>query len=409
MLGRFPSSVLLVTLLASRAFSQQTLVSERVSFAPPIVFNSLGSYPTGIAAGDFNNDGIQDLIVGDLALSEGTVALGNGDGTFTSWKGGCGTGDPAGVVAVGKFDGQNLDALANDTEYGVAAMCLGDGTGYFSDGTFFIENQLTTVTGFAVGDFNRDHNQDLALVSDEQGFPVGQLLVYLGNGDGSFQQPKTFNTTTNPVAVATGDFNNDGNPDLVVLTNDTGDFGGYVAVLLGNGKGGFGAPHLFRIPKDHPNLGFSPPSAIAVGDFDGDKRLDVAIAISDWTASGEGYVVVLLGNGDGTLHRGQVAPAGQNPLSIFVADFNGDGIPDLVVGNVPCASGCGSLGSISVLLGRGDGTFRPRQTFDVNGSFPQITVADFNGDGKPDVATANGNSSTISILLNTTSWPRKAK
>lgn len=387
----------------------QAASSRLLSFAPPIVFNSAGSYPTGIAAGDFNNDGIPDLIVGDLALSGASVALGNGDGTFGQWGGVCGTGDPPSVVAVGKFDGQNLDALANDTEYGIAAVCLGDGTGYFSGGGIFAANPLTTVMGFAVSDFNRDRNEDVALVSEEQGLPVGQLLVFLGNGDGTFQQPRVLNTEANPVAVATGDFNGDGNPDLVVLTNDIGDFGGYVAVLLGDGKGGFGKPLTFRIPKNHGNLGFSPLSAIAVGDFNGDHNLDVALAVSDWTSNATSYVLILLGNGNGTFRRGQLAPAGPNPLSIAVADFNGDGIPDVVTGNARCATGCDGAGSISVLLGIGDGTFQQPRTFLVNGGFPGLVVADFNGDGKPDVATANADSSTISILLNTTPWPNKKK
>src|SRR5262245_1645537 len=86
------------------AHPQAPSVGSGLSFAPPIVFDSVGSYPTGIAAGDFNNDGIPDLIVGDLALSVASVARGNGDGTFTQWDGDCGTGNPPSVVAVGKFD-----------------------------------------------------------------------------------------------------------------------------------------------------------------------------------------------------------------------------------------------------------------------------------------------------------------
>ena len=404
-------SVVFLTLVfasVSPAYAQE--ISRSLSFASPIVFRSIGSYPTGIAAGDFNNDGIPDLIVGDLELSGASVALGNGNGTFGSWGGVCGTGGPPNVVAVGKFDGQNLDALANDMEDGLAAVCLGDGTGDFSGGGTFVVNQLTTVTGFAVADFNRDHNQDVALITEQQGFPVGQLLVFLGNGDGTFQQPKVLNTTTNPVAVAAGDFNGDGNPDLVVLTNDPNDDGGYVAVLLGDGKGGFSRPILFRIPEERPRqLGSSPPSAIAVGDFNGDHNLDVAVSMSDWTSNDSSFVLILLGNGDGTFRKGQLTQAGPNPMSVAVADFNGDGIPDLVTDNARCATGCNGPGSFSVLLGNGDGTFLQPQTFFVNGEFPGFVVADFNGDGKPDVATANADSGTISVVLNTTPWPSKKK
>jgi len=85
-----------------------------------------------------------------------------------------------------------------------------------------------------------------------------------------------------------------------------------------------------------------------------------------------------------------------------VADFNGDGIPDLAVGNIYRDA----PGAVSVLIGKGDGTFYLPQTFPVNGEWPYMTVADFNNDGKPDIATANADSSTISILLNTTPWPK---
>lgn len=396
--------VVLFALYRCLAFSQEVPAVPRVSFAPPIVFNSAGSYPTGIAAGDFNNDGTPDIIVGDLALSDAVVALGNADGTFGPWAGGCGS-DPVSVVGVGKFDGKNPDALVNDTNFGLANVCYGDGTGEFpASGTFFV-NESTTVMGFAVDDFNRDGNQDVAMVSEQQGFPAGEVIMFPGDGKGSFGTPTVLNTTLNPVAIAAGDFNNDGNPDLVVLADDTADFGGYVAVLLGNGKGQFGRRKLFRLPKNHGNLGFSPLSAIAVGDFNGDHKLDVAVAVSDWTSNVTSYVVILLGNGDGTFRKAKLAPAGPNPLTLMVADFNGDGIPDLVVGNVLRDV----LGTVSVLLGKGDGTFYLPQTFAVNGQFPYMTVADFNNDGKPDIATANSDSSTISILLNTTPWPGDKK
>ena len=400
--------VLLVAGLNPSVFAQSketVLYSSQgrgVSFSSPIVFPSAGSYPTGIAAGDFNNDGIADLIVGDVALTAASVSLGNGDGTFGGWDSGCGF-DSVNVVGTARFDGRNLDALVNDIYDGLAQVCFGNGQGYFSgNGTFFV-NPSTTVTAFAVDDFNRDANEDIAMTADEQGLPVGELLMFPGDGKGSFGTPTVLNTTANPVAAAAGDFNNDGAPDLVVLTDDVGDFGGDVAVFLGNGKGQFSHPKLFRIPKDHGKLGFSPLSTLVVGDFNGDHKLDVAVAISDWTSNATSYVIILLGHGDGTFRRGQIAPAGPNPITMAVADFNGDGIPDLAVGNIFRDA----PGAVSVLIGKGDGAFYAPQTFLVNGEFPYMTVADFNNDGKPDIATANADSSSISILLNTTRWSER--
>jgi len=392
-----------ICLLAAPGYCQKSSSSPHVSFANPIVFPSEGPFPTGIASGDFNNDGIPDLIVGDNAASVASVALGNGDGTFGDWIGGCGTSDPSSVVAVGKFDGKNLDALANDIWGGYAALCLGDGTGEFPKTELFPVNVSNIVTSFASADFNRDGTDDLAFVTGLNGLGVGELYVYLSNGDGTFRGPLLRTATTNPVAVATGDFNNDGNQDIVILTDDNTDFGAYVAVLLGDGTGGFTSPIKFRIPKYHGN-DIAWASALAVADFNGDHNLDVAVTfIRDSDRSS--YVLILLGNGDGTLRKGATSHAGPDPMSVAVADFNGDGIPDLVVANDPCSPSCGNPGSISVLVGNGDGTFQPPQTFSVNGEFPQLTVADVNGDGKPDVVTANGDSRSITVLLNTTPWP----
>jgi hypothetical protein len=384
--------------------------SQEVQFAAPIVFASAGSYPAGIAAGDFNNDGIPDLIVGDEALSEAEVALGNGDGTFGGWNTGCGDGAPANVVAVGRFDGKNLGALVNDTERSYGTLCLGDGTGNFSGGDLFTVNGETTVTGFASADFNKDGNEDLVLVSAGQNWPVGEIAVYLGNGDGTFQNPMSLTRRAGPVAVSTGDFNGDGNPDIAVLTQDFGDFGGYVAVFLGDGKGSFGRPTLFRLPKNHGALGFSPLSGMAVGDFDGDGRLDVAVAVSDGSSNQTSYVGILLGNGDGSFRMGQLAPAGPDPVSIAAADFNGDLVLDLVTANFGCVDPINHGGCVGILIGNGDGTFQKPSLFKVSGNAPwPLTVADFNGDGKPDVATANGDSGSITVLLNTTQFPTEKR
>jgi|HubBroStandDraft_5_1064220.scaffolds.fasta_scaffold21129_2 hypothetical protein len=394
----------LVVLLVPLAYTKEKPAPPQVHFARPVVFRTAGNDPSGIAAGDFNNDGIPDLLVGDSGGGMSFVALGKGDGTFGDWLGGCASGDGGGdpaFVAVGKFGGPLLDALGNG-EQGYAFMCEGDGNGHFSGRWTFAFDPNEYAVGFATADFNRDGNLDVALIGQE-----GELIVYLEGAEGdTFWPAHTLYAMTTPVFIAAGDFNGDDNPDIVVLTSDYSDSGGYVGVLLGDGKGGFGSPLLFRIPEN--DLGYSRPSALAVGDFNGDGKLDVAVAISNWTSNDTSYVAILLGNGDGTFRKGQIAPAGPNPQSVAAADFNGDGILDLVVGNVPCGEGCGSPGSISVLLGNGDGTFQPPQTFAAGGAWPQVVVADFNGDGKPDVATANGDSSSVSVLLNITPAPRGA-
>lgn len=175
-------------------------------------------------------------------------------------------------------------------------------------------------------------------------------------------------------------------------------------MLLGNGKGGFGHPLVY--PLHGLSLSVD-PLAMSLGDFDGDNKLDLALAYVNIGAA-PASVRILLGNGDGTFRNGARIHMEQFNASVVTADFNGDGIPDLVVPGIHCPIDGHYPNCISVLLGKGDGTFWPPASFREGTGAGQITVADFNGDGKPDVAGVNG--ATVSILLNTTPFPaRKAK
>ncbi|HKV61586.1 MAG TPA: VCBS repeat-containing protein, partial [Candidatus Acidoferrum sp.] len=173
-----------------------------------------------------------------------------------------------------------------------------------------------------------------------------------------------------PAAVALGDFNGDGRVDLVVA--DWGPPG--VSILLNNSDGTFQTAHSF--------IAGTNPSSVAVGDFNGDGKLD--LAISNW---GSNNVSVLLGNGDGTFQAAVSFAAGSSPRSVAVADFNHDGKLDIVVANWGC-SGFQSCpaSNVSVLLGNGDGTFQAVRNFPVGEAPVSVAVGDFNGDGIPDLA-----------------------
>jgi hypothetical protein len=173
---------------------------------------------------------------------------------------------------------------------------------------------------------------------------------------------------TNPIAVAIGDFDVNGKPDLVVANQGSDN----ISVVLGNGDGSFQ-------PATNYAVGFI-PQAVGVGDFDGDGKPDVAVANNFAPSS----VSVLLGNGDGTLQAAVNYPTADNPTSLVIGDFNGDQKPDIAL-----SSGYTDPGTVTILLGNGDGTFLPSVTFSA-GRFPYAMASgDFNRDNKLDLVIAN--------------------
>jgi hypothetical protein len=178
-----------------------------------------------------------------------------------------------------------------------------------------------------------------------------------------------------PSAVAVGDFDGDGKLDAVVANFGSDN----VSVLLGNGDGTLRDAHNYRVG--------SGPQSIAVGDFNSDGKLDLAVA-----TLGSNKLSVLLGNGDGTFRRGVNYHVGMGPQFVAAADFNGDGKLDLAVAN-------SADNQVNLLVGNGDGTFRPAQSYRVGIAPQSIAVEDFNGDGALDLAVTNSGSNDVSVLL----------
>ena len=444
--------------------------------------------PTSVAIGDFNNDGKPDVIV---TLSVGgsscvAVLLGNGDGTLAEQLL-FGTADTVQFVAVGDFNSDGkLDWVATtnnpvdsvslalgrgDGTFGAARMYTADNApAWFAFGDFnsdgvldmLVTNQpantidlllgnkngtFQTATGVSfsgvpgvvvTGDFNNDGKQDF-VVRNNSGSP-NTVAVYLGNGNGTFQTPKSFSTGgVNGTWVVAGDFNGDGKPDLAVSNNDSSSPN--IAILLGNGDGTFGTPiitstggaslswlaaadvnkdgHLDLIAVDNTNqdiviflgkgdgsfqtpstLSQSSPLIVAAGDFNNDGNPDLLV-------TGNGNANIYLGNGNGTFNSPLTVTLttlnAQAALWVGVGDFNLDGNLDFVVGAAPPRGQSFLYQGIRLLLGNGDGTFQAAQEYlagQGNVLLP-ASVGDFNGDGAPDLAVMDFENS-IMVLLNQT-------
>jgi Big-like domain-containing protein/VCBS repeat protein len=352
-----------------------------------------GNTPLSMATGDFNSDGVPDLVAINYCGSDTTcgspgtvtILLGNGDGTFTATPTSPTTGKQPQALVVGDFNGDGKQdlAVANSSDNSVTIL-LGNGDGTFSAAA------VSPVTGnqpisIAVGDFNGDGKQDLAVANNGD----NSVTILLGNGDGTFRSVVSPLMNSAPFAVVVADFNGDGFPDLAVARGGTSLFGpGIVTILLGNGDGTF-------TEGASPFAGDDPES-IAVGDFDGDGIPDLAVANTEPpVASINNFMTVLLGNGDGTFRTTSVPLGWVSLWSVQAGDFNGDGIPDLVAGNT-------SFGNpIILLLGNGDGTFNTSSAVPgVTGSdFTGIAVGDFNGDGVVDFVAADSIQNTAAVLL----------
>ena len=382
--------------------SSPALAQLSFSSNPPFDVDLNGNQPVAVVASDFNGDSARDLATAD----EGLVTL--GEGVEVLLNDGSGNFDVVGnapfqadrgpqSLDIGDFnaDGNTDLAVANCCS-GDVSVLLGEGNGIFGGPTNYMLGgngcPNPSPTSVVVGFFDADRHPDLAVANTV----CNDVSVLLNNGDGTFGTPTDFpvDADVSPSQLATGDFDKDGNLDMVVASADLQGSG--ASVLLGHGDG------TFSLGQEVGTAGDT-PLAVAVGDFNDDTNADLAFA--DDPSGPSGQIAIVLGEGDGTFNQQRIIqyPVGSSTTSVAVGDFNGDAVRDLATTDDLATDNNGSPGLVWVLPGVGDGTFNDNntQSFPAHDAFA-VTVGNFDSNVLPDMATADSDASLVSTLLNTT-------
>jgi hypothetical protein len=281
-----------------------------VAVPATLTTNVVGATPMDVVAGDFTGDGASDLAVA-TADSEVAIVLGNGLGTFQLAGDYAVGADPSAIVA-GDFNGDGRLDLAVADAAGVSVL-LGNGDGTFQPAVNYPAGGAAY--DLVEGDFTDNGELDLAAAVNEAGPGPAEISILMGNGDGKFQSPVEF-AGRGPLAA--GDFSGDGAEDVAFVSSVTGD----VSILLGNSDGKL-------IPNgDYPVGGI--PQFMATGDFNGDKKLDLAVAAISAPGASTASLTILLGGGNSTFQVGD-SEGILLPQSMVAGDFTGNGRDDLLI------------------------------------------------------------------------------
>ncbi len=292
------------------------------TFASPSLYSIdiSNGHVTDVKTGDFNGDGKTDLlaVVGGGSGGGLVALLGNGDGTFTEVT--TGYNAEGGLCGVADFNNDGkLDIAIADS--GEVVIYFGNGDGTFAPTTTsFVEGPGY---GIAIADFNLDGNADFASFTY-----YGALQVFLGNGDGTFRSAFTTSQNFTP-SMAVADFNKDGKPDIAVFSADF-NFYPTVWILSGNGDGTFNQGPPYTVASTL-SIGASGYGNVAVGDFNADGDPDVIVGGETFplSMSSSGSLSVRLGQGDGTLGAAVNYTTTASPNMMGLADLNGDGATDI--------------------------------------------------------------------------------
>ncbi|NOZ86534.1 MAG: VCBS repeat-containing protein [Deltaproteobacteria bacterium] len=357
----------------------------------------IGADPWFIIAGDFNEDGIDDLATANKNSSSVSVLItggtaGKGDGTFTRTPAGdYGTGGTTYGIITADIDGDgHLDLVtANNSSASSVSIFWGKGDGTFVNRLDIPINGNATFP--TTGDFNEDGNMDIAVSAY-----TDNVAVLLGNGASrSFSTPVYYSISgqaSNARSIADGDFNGDDILDLAVAAFGSGN----VTILFGNGSDGIGNGTFSNPTAASTFTACSGPTNIITADFNQDAIKDIAVSCMNANKIGILIGKGTDGRGDGTFEDAVLYDFGSFPVSVHAADLNSDNIDDLVVAEW----GTGAIGIRlgNSINGHGDGTFGSGNSFAVGSNPAAATVLDATGDQIPDIASADNVPDSISLL-----------
>ncbi|CAF1181469.1 unnamed protein product [Rotaria sp. Silwood1] len=348
---------------------------------PKVYSTGEDSYPLAVAIGDLNNDNRADLIIANAGTDSIGILIGFDYTTFQSHKtySSDNTRTPQGIITSDFNNDKYLDIAVTFSSSDNIGILLGHGNGNFDVMMTYSTGNGSRPVSLAIHDFNNDGRLDIVVVNSG----TNDIGILVGYGNGSFTTSRRYSTgyNSNPVMIVLTDINNDGQIDIVVANYVANNIG----ILLGHDN------LIFDTIITYSTGINSKPQSLAIGDFDNDGQIDIAVA--NYRTSS---ISIFLGyqNGNFTTQVSYSTGYQSWPYSITVGDFNRDNQLDIATGNF-------NMNDVSIFLGHGNGNFASVMTFSTgDGSAPEFVEAhDFNNDGILDIAVANSGTNNIVVLF----------